>query len=78
LDFDRRADRVDDAREFREHAVAGRLDDAAAVLPDLRVDELAAMRLEAFEGAFLVRSLTPILGKSYNNLWKSQPLKHIL
>jgi hypothetical protein len=39
------ADRVDDAREFRQHPVAGRLDDAAGMLADLRVDELAAMRL---------------------------------
>ena len=33
--------------------------DAAAVLPDLRVDELAAMRLEAFERPFLVRPHQP-------------------
>jgi hypothetical protein len=26
------------------------------VLDDLRVDEIAAQRLEAFEGAFLIRS----------------------
>src|SRR5208282_5334367 len=35
------------------------LDDAAAVLLDLRVDELSAMRLEAFESAFFVRSHQP-------------------
>ncbi len=45
--------------KFHQHAVAGGLDDAAAVLPDLRVDELAPMRLEAFEGPFLVRSHQP-------------------
>jgi hypothetical protein len=39
------ADRVDDAREFHQHPVAGRFDDAAGMLADLRVDELAAMRL---------------------------------
>jgi len=38
------------------HPVAGRLDDAAGVLADLRVDERAAMRLEAFVRAFLVRA----------------------
>jgi hypothetical protein len=47
---------VNDAREFRQHPVAGRLDDAAGMLADLRVDELAAMRLEAFVRAFLVRT----------------------
>ena len=50
------ADRVDDAREFHQHPVAGGLDDAAGMLADLRVDELAAMRLEAFVRAFLVRA----------------------
>jgi len=48
------AHRVDNAREFRQHPVAGRLDDAAGVLTDLRVDELAAMRLEALVRAFLI------------------------
>jgi hypothetical protein len=40
-------------------AVAGRLDDAAGMLADLRVDELAAMRLEAFVRAFLVCAHKP-------------------
>src|SRR5262249_42594222 len=35
------------------------LDDAAAVLPDLQIDQLTAVRLEAFECAFLVRSHQP-------------------
>jgi hypothetical protein len=35
---------------------AGGLNDAPAMLPDLRVDELAAMRFEAFERPFLVDS----------------------
>src|SRR6266436_2785256 len=39
-----------------KQAVAGGLDDAAMVLGDRRIDELAAQRLEAFERAFL----TPI------------------
>ncbi len=50
------AHRVDDAREFRQQAVAGVLDDAAPMLADLRVDELAEMRLEALVRAFLVRA----------------------
>ena len=48
------SDRVDDARKFHQQAVAGALDDAAVVLGDLGVDELAPQRLEAFERAFLV------------------------
>jgi hypothetical protein len=35
------------------------LDDAAVVLGDFRIDELAAQRLEAFQGAFLVRFHQP-------------------
>jgi len=56
LHFGGASHRIDDAREFNQHAVPGRLHDAAMVLPDLRVDELAAMRFEAFERAFLVRT----------------------
>src|SRR6266699_2301032 len=37
--------RVDDAGKFREQAVAGGLDDAALVLPDLRIEQLAPDRL---------------------------------
>src|ERR1700730_16137051 len=46
LHRDRATDRIDDAGKFHEHAVAGGLDDAALVLGDLRIDELAAQRLE--------------------------------
>jgi hypothetical protein len=50
------ADRVDDAREFHQQPVPGRLDDAAGMLADLRVDELAAMRLQPFVRPFLIRA----------------------
>src|SRR5580692_7811818 len=39
-----------------QHPVAGGLDDAAGVLADLRVNELAAMRHEAFVRSFLVHA----------------------
>jgi hypothetical protein len=55
LHFGGAAYRVDDAGEFREHAVAGVLDNAALVFPDLRIDQLPEMRLEAFVRPFLVR-----------------------
>ena len=60
LYFGGAAHRVDDAGEFRKHAVAGVLDDAAPVLLDLRIDQLAKMRLEAFVRAFLVRVLAQL------------------
>jgi hypothetical protein len=59
LDLDGAAHRIDDARKFHKHAVAGGFDDPPVMLPDLRVDELATMRLQAVEGAFLIRSHQP-------------------
>ena len=59
LHLDRAAHRVDDAGKFHQQAVAGGLDDAAVVLGDLRIEELAAQRFEAFERAFLVRPHQP-------------------
>src|SRR5437870_4919477 len=59
------AQRIDDAREFYEHAVAGGLvpgskpGDPPVMLGDFRVDELATQRLEAFERAFLIRPHQP-------------------
>jgi|SRR5271163_754145 len=54
LHLDRAAHRIDDAGKFDQQAVAGGLDDAAAMFGDFRIDELMAQRLEAFERAFLV------------------------
>ena len=54
LDLGHTAHRVDDAGEFRQHPVAGGLDDAAVMPGDLRIDQLVEMRLEAFVGPFLV------------------------
>ena len=56
LDFAGAAYRVDDAGEFRQHAVAGGLDDSAVMLADFRIEQFAQMRLEALVRAFLVRS----------------------
>ena len=59
LHLDRAAHRIDDAGKLHQQAVAGGLDDAAPVLGDLRIEELAAQRLEAFERALLVRPHQP-------------------
>src|ERR1700730_13512517 len=55
LDLDGAAHRIDDAGKFHQHPVAGGLDDAPVMLPDLRVDERAAMRFQAVVGALLIR-----------------------
>jgi len=54
LNFARTAHRVDHAGEFRQHPIAGGLDDPAVMLADLRIDHFAQMRLEAFVSAFLI------------------------
>jgi len=54
LDFDGAAHRVDDTGEFDQQAVAGGLDNAPAMLGDLGIDELAPVRLQPGERAFLV------------------------
>ena len=53
LDGDRALDRVHDAGELGEDAVAGRVDDAAAVLGDHRQHD-RLMRLEVADGTRLV------------------------
>ena len=59
LHLDRAAHRIDDAGKLHEHAVAGGLDDAAVVLGDFRIDELAAQRFQTFECPLLIRPHQP-------------------
>ena len=47
LHLDRAAHRIDDAGELDQQAVAGGLDDAAAMLGDFGVDKFAPQRLQA-------------------------------
>ena len=54
LDRDCADDSLYDARKFDKNAVAGGLDDAAFVVGDIRIDQLAAMRSEPCESADLV------------------------
>ncbi|MGY3156261.1 hypothetical protein ACVW0V_005401 [Bradyrhizobium elkanii] len=54
LNLGRAQHRIDDAMKFDQQAVAGGLDDAAAILGDGRIDQLDAMGFEARKGARLV------------------------
>ena len=56
LDFDSAAHRVDGASEFHQQSIAGGLDDLAAVLPDLWIDQRPPVRLQLGERALLVRA----------------------
>jgi len=59
LQFGGTADRVDDAREFRQQAVAGVLYNAPSVLADLRFDQFPEVGLEPFVRPLLVGSHQP-------------------
>ena len=59
LDRDRASDGIDDGGKLAQRAVAHELDDAPAVLGDERVDELAAVDLQALERAGLVAPHEP-------------------
>ena len=59
LHLDGAAHRVEDAREFDEHAVAGGLDDAALPERDLGIDQIATQGFETRERPFLVRFHEP-------------------
>ena len=56
LHLDRAAHRIDDAGELDQEPVAGGFDDAASVLLDLRIAQLAADRLQCGERAFLIHT----------------------
>ena len=59
LHFDRAADRVDDAAELDDAAVAGALDSTAVMSGDSRVDEIAPQTAKARERSVLVGAGKP-------------------
>src|SRR5262249_55342258 len=59
LHLDRTAHGIHDTRKFREQAVAGVFDDPAVMLADLRIHQLAQMRLEPFVRTFLIGAHQP-------------------
>src|SRR5262249_49092200 len=63
LDFGGTAHRIHDVAEFDQHAVAGGLDDTAAIFGDLRVDEVTAVRLQPAERALFIFSLQPRIAR---------------
>jgi hypothetical protein len=56
LDLDGTAHSINNARKLSKETVAGILDDAAAVLRDLRVDQLLEMRLQPLVRPLLIRA----------------------
>src|SRR5215471_689138 len=56
LNLHRASPCIDHTRKFRQHSVAGVLHDPGTMLGDLRINELAQMRLEALVRTLLVSS----------------------
>jgi len=63
LDFDGAAHGFHCAGEFHQHAVAGGLDDVAAMLLDAAVGQIPAMQLELGKRAFLVNAHQPAISR---------------
>ena len=63
LHLDRAAHRIDDAGELDQEPVAGGFDDAASVLLDLRIAQLAADRLHFSKRALLVVTHQPRISR---------------
>ena len=73
LHGNRAGDGLDHARELDQNAVAGGLNDAAAVLGDLGIDQCGAMRLEPREGVFLVGAHEPAVTRHVRGENRRQP-----
>jgi len=73
LHGERAADRVDDASELDQHAVARGLDDVAAVAGDRGVDELATVCLERSQGADLVDAHQPAIADDVRRQDRREP-----
>src|SRR5205823_2089326 len=63
----------DHTRELDQHAVAGGLDDAAAVLGYCGVDQVATMGFEPRERAFLVLPHRPAVARDVGRQDRRQP-----
>jgi hypothetical protein len=73
VDFDRASDRIDDARELDQQAVPGRLDDPAAMLGDLGIDQFASVCLEGCQRADFVSAHDPAVSGDIRRQNRSQP-----
>ena len=78
LHSDRTGDGLNDTWKFDQDAVAGRFDDAAFVLDDLRINEFLAMRSEPSQSASLVPADQPRVAGHIGSENGSEPALHAL
>jgi len=67
------AHRIDDAAKLHEHAITGVLDDAAAIMADLRLDDLAPIGQQAEMSALLVGAREPRIADHVGSQNRRQP-----
>jgi hypothetical protein len=73
LHHDGTAHGIDNRCELDQHAVAGGLEDASAVLVDQRIDQFTPMALENGERPFLVRAHQPRIADDIGAEDRRQP-----
>ena len=73
LDGNRAAHGVDDRSELDEDAVAGALDDAAAMLGDGGIDEIAGENAETLDRPFFVDAGQPAIAHDIRGEDRGQP-----
>jgi hypothetical protein len=72
LDFGRTSERIDDAGELGQEAVASRFDDAAAMFCNFRVSHLGAEDLKPRKRPFLVGSFARVVSirAELGSMWR--------
>jgi hypothetical protein len=73
LQLDRAAHRINDAGEFGQEPVAGRLDNPATMLRDLEIAQLAPDRFERRERGLLVHAHEPRVPGDISRQYRRQP-----
>ena len=78
LKVDRASQRLGDALEFHQHAVAGRLDDTALALGDRRIDHLQSHGLQSSQSSLLVDFHQPAVSDDVRRKNCSETALHTL
>src|SRR5262245_9474419 len=69
---------INDAREFDKYAVTSGFDDATVMLGDLRIEELAPVRLQALKRPAIVRHHKTARARDVRREDRSHPTSHLL
>ena len=78
LEDDGAFDRIDDAAELRQQAVAHQLEDAAVMLVDLRLEQLLAVRAQPLERPGLILLHEPAVADHVGGEDRGEPAFHAI